>query len=89
DSKFVKADPTVDGRRPGSAGPASVFNSWVSYVLQSGSLEGLGFGFGVNRVGHQITEHKTTTGKFTFPAYTLINASISLEKERYRLGFKM
>lgn len=89
DSKFVKAEPTVDGRRPGSAGPASVFNSWVSYVLQSGPLDGLGFGFGVNRVGHQITEHKTTTGKFTFPAYTLINASITLEKERYRLGFKM
>lgn len=89
DSKFVKADPTVDGRRPGSAGPASVFNSWVSYVLQSGDLQGLGFGFGVNRVGHQITEHKSNTGKFTFPAYTLVNASITLEKERYRLGFKM
>lgn len=89
DSKFVKAEPPVDGRRPGSAGPANVFNSWVSYVLQSGSLQGLGFGFGVNRVGHQLSENKTTTGKFTFPAYTLVNASVSLEKEKYRIGFKM
>ncbi|MCS4305403.1 TonB-dependent receptor [Chryseobacterium sp. BIGb0232] len=89
DSKFVKAEATVNGRRPGSAGPANVFNSWVSYTLQSGSLQGLGLGFGVNRVGHQLSENKTDTGKFTFPAYTLVNASVSLEKERYRIGFKM
>lgn len=45
--------------------------------------------FRVNRVGKQITGNKTVTGQFAFPAYTLVNASISLEKERYRLGFKM
>jgi len=89
DSKFVKAASTVDGRRPSSAGPANVFNSWISYVLPIKGFQGLGLGFGVNRVGEQITVDNVTTGKFTFPAYTLINASVSLEKERYRLGFKM
>ncbi|MFP3595385.1 TonB-dependent siderophore receptor [Chryseobacterium sp. SIMBA_029] len=89
DSKFVKAASTVDGRRPSSAGPANVFNSWISYVLPIKGFQGLGLGFGVNRVGEQITVDNATTGKFTFPAYTLINASLSLEKERYRLGFKM
>ena len=89
DSRFVKADATVEGRRPGSAGPAHVINSWISYILPIKGLEGLGLGFGVNRVGEQISENKTTTGQFRFPAYTLINASISLEKERYRIGFKM
>jgi iron complex outermembrane receptor protein len=81
DSRFVKADATVEGRRPGSAGPA--------HVIPIKGLEGLGVGFGINRVGEQISENKTTTGQFRFPAYTLINASISLEKERYRVGFKM
>ncbi|MGJ1266352.1 TonB-dependent siderophore receptor [Sphingobacterium spiritivorum] len=89
DSKFQKADASVEGRRPGSAGPAHVFNSWASYVLQTRVLHGLGFGFGVNRVGEQISEDKVVTGRFTFPAYTLINASVSLEKEKYRFGFKM
>lgn len=89
DSKFVKADATVEGRRPGSAGPARVFNSWISYVLPVHGLQGIALGFGVNRVSEQITEDKTTTGRFTFPAYTLINASVSLEKERYRFGVKM
>jgi iron complex outermembrane receptor protein len=89
ESKFVRADATVEGRRPGSAGPANVFNSWVSYIFQSGSIKGIGLGFGVNHVGEQITADTSTTGQFVFPSYTLINASVSLEKERYRVGFKM
>lgn len=89
DSKFVKAAANVDGRRPSSSGPANVFNSWVSYILPIQGLSGLGVGFGVNRVGEQITVDNAATGQFTFPAYTLVNASVSLEKERYRLGFKM
>lgn len=89
DSKFVKAAANVDGRRPSSSGPANVFNSWVSYILPIKGLSGLGLGFGVNRVGEQVTVDNATTGQFTFPAYTLVNASVSLEKERYRLGFKM
>lgn len=88
-SRYEKADPAVDGRRPESAGPANVFNSWISYILPIRGLQGLGVGFGVNRVGKQLTGNKTVTGQFAFPAYTLVNASISLEKERYRLGFKM
>lgn len=88
-SKYEKADPAVEGRRPESAGPANVFNSWISYILPIKGLQGLGIGFGVNRVGKQITGNKVVTGQFAFPAYTLVNASISLEKERYRLGFKM
>ncbi|MCT2409880.1 TonB-dependent receptor [Chryseobacterium antibioticum] len=89
DSKFVKAAANVDGRRPSSSGPANVFNSWVSYILPIKGLSGLGLGFGVNRVGEQISVDNANTGQFTFPAYTLVNASVSLEKERYRLGFKM
>lgn len=89
DSKFVKAAANVDGRRPSSSGPANVFNSWVSYILPIQGLSGLGLGFGVNRVGEQISVDNSATGQFIFPAYTLVNASVSLEKERYRLGFKM
>jgi len=89
DSKFVKAAANVDGRRPASSGPANVFNSWISYILPIQGLSGLGLGFGVNRVGEQISVDNSATGQFIFPAYTLVNASVSLEKERYRLGFKM
>ncbi|EJL75877.1 TonB-dependent receptor [Chryseobacterium populi] len=89
DSRFVKADATVEGRRPGSAGPTNIFNSWISYILPIEGLQGIGVGFGVNHVGEQVSENKTTTGQFRFPAYTLVNASVSLEKEKYRFGIKM
>lgn len=89
DSKYQKADQAVDGRRPTSAGPSHVFNSWISYVFQTKTLHGLGLGFGINRVGKQIAVDNTITGQFTFPAYTLVNASISLEREKYRFGFRM
>lgn len=89
DSKWEKADANVEGLRPESAGPANVFNSWISYTLPIEGLKGLGLGFGINRVGKQITGNKAVTGQFVFPAYTLINAAVSVEKERYRIGFKM
>ena len=89
DSKYQKANQEVDGRRPTSAGPAHVFNSWISYVFQTNTLHGLGLGFGVNRVGEQISVDNNITGRFTFPAYTLVNASVSLEREKYRFGFRM
>ncbi|PWN71613.1 TonB-dependent siderophore receptor [Chryseobacterium phosphatilyticum] len=88
-SRFEKADADVEGRRPESAGPANVFNSWISYIIPIKGLQGLGIGFGVNRVGKQLAGNKVRTGQFAFPAYTLINAAVTLEKERYRLGFKM
>ncbi|MDR2272331.1 MAG: TonB-dependent siderophore receptor [Sphingobacterium sp.] len=89
DSRYQRADSTVEGRRPASAGPAQIFNSWISYVLQAPKLQGLGFGFGVNYVGKQVSADNTINGKFTFPAYTLLNASISLERDFYRFGVKM
>lgn len=89
DSKFQKADDKVNGRRPASAGPAHVFNSWTSYVFQSKALHGIGLGLGVNRVGEQITVDHAATGQFIFPAYTLVNASVSFEREKYRIGLRM
>jgi iron complex outermembrane receptor protein len=89
DSKFQKADASVEGRRPASAGPANVFNSWLSYVFQNRTLHGFGIGLGVNRVGEQITVDQEATGRFTFPAYTLVNTSLFLERDKYRFAVRM
>ena len=85
----IKPDDAVNGRRPSSAGPAHVFNSWASYVFQSKALHGIGLGLGVNRVGEQVTVDHAATGQFIFPAYTLMNASLSFEREKYRIGLRM
>ncbi|SEM72932.1 iron complex outermembrane recepter protein [bacterium A37T11] len=89
DSKYEKADANVNGRRPGSAGPADVANGWISYTLWQGKVKGLGAGFGINYVGKHLTANTLTTGVFTFPSYTLLQATVYYDGPRFRLGLKV
>ena len=88
-SKFEKADANVDGRRPVSAGPADIANAWISYTLPQGKAKGLGAGFGLNYVGEHLTANAVTTGIFTLPSYTLLNATVFYDQQRFRIGLKL
>jgi len=47
------------------------------------------YGNYMNSFSYVPPADNSTTGKFVFPAYTLLNASISLERDFYRFGVKM
>ncbi len=88
DSKLEKSSPTLDGFRPISAGPAHVANCWMSYHISSGKLNGAGIGVG----GNYSSDNKvilSTTSLYALPAYTVLGASLSYDKPRYRLQVKM
>ncbi len=87
-SKYGDIDPTLDGYRPGSAGPADVANAWISYRLQQGAVKGLGLGFGGNYGGKDNIVNESD-GYFTLPAYTVLNASVSYDRPKYRLALKL
>ncbi|MCZ4225293.1 TonB-dependent receptor [Pedobacter rhodius] len=89
DSKMVKAAPSVEGRRPVSAGPEDMVNAWLSYTLTKGKLQGLGLGFGGNYNSENIITNSLATGVFTLPSYTVLNATAFYSKNRYRLGLKV
>ncbi|ARS42434.1 TonB-dependent siderophore receptor [Sphingobacteriaceae bacterium GW460-11-11-14-LB5] len=89
DSKLTKATVALEGRRPASAGPATLINSWISYVLPSGELKGLGLGLGTNYVGKHLTSNSAVTGIFTLPSYVMMNATAFYDTGKYRLGFKV
>ncbi len=89
DSKLIKAAKAVEGRRPPSAGPANLFNTWISYTVPSGKAKGLGIGVGGNHIGEHITANADATGEFILPSYTLVNATLFYDTPRYRLGLKM
>ena len=89
DNKYTKADPDVDGLRPGSSGPADMANLWLSYRLTGGAAKGLGIGAGGNYAGTNILLNSVSQGQFTAPAYTLINASVFYDRPRYRLAVKV
>lgn len=89
DSKMTKASATIEGRRPVSAGPEDLVNFWLSYTLPNGVLNGLGAGFGGNYASKNIITSTTTTGDFTLPAYTVLNASLFYNMSKFRIGLKM
>lgn len=87
-SKLVKADKNLEGRRPAGAGPSDLANLWISYGIPKGKLKGLGAGFGGNYVSKFNTVNALATGLFTFPSYTLLNATVFYETKRFRIGLK-
>jgi iron complex outermembrane receptor protein len=87
ESKYLKASANVDGLRPESAGPKTMVNAWASYRIREGVLNGVGLGIGGNYASSNITAISTTS-LFTLPAYTVINASLNYDQQRYRLGLK-
>ncbi|MBB6109021.1 iron complex outermembrane recepter protein [Mucilaginibacter lappiensis] len=87
-SKFTKADPSVNGLRPALSGPANTYNLWISYRLPAGDLKGLGMGFGAN-AGSSSYQTNTVTTKIVIPSYTLLDASIFYDQPKYRIGFKV
>jgi len=60
---------------------------WTTYTVQSGNLQGLGFGVGVNYVGNRQGDLENT---FTLGDYFLTDAAIFYQRDRYRvaLNFK-
>lgn len=89
DSKLTKSTAALEGRRPASAGPAALINSWVSYTLMKGQLKGLGLGAGINHIGKHLTGNSAVTGIFTLPSYTLVTATLFYDQPRYRIGVKV
>lgn len=77
------------GMRPEEAGPAKLGNLWISYTIKQGALNGFGLGFGGNYASEHKTLNRSTTGTFTLPSYTILNASVSYTANQYAIILKM
>lgn len=87
DSRYTRANPSVEGLRPTTAGPPRMANLWVSYRFSRGAAQGLGIGFG-GIYGSESYQSNTETFIFTIPSYTVLDASVFYDQPRYRLGLK-
>ncbi|MCR8559498.1 TonB-dependent receptor [Mucilaginibacter sp. BJC16-A38] len=86
DSKYTNADADVLGRRPTTAGSPYLANLYVSYHLPQNAIRGLGFGLGGNYASDSKIVNSVSQGTFSLPSYTLVNASVFLDRTKYRLG---
>lgn len=78
------------GRRPISAGPETLYNFWADYQFQEGSFaEKFGIGGGFNGASKHLTMNDAVSGTFTLPSYTLFNAGVYYNADKFRIGFKV
>lgn len=89
DSETTKSDNTeILNKRPLEAGPETLYNFWANYEFQEGNLDGFGLGFGVNGASDSFAINYVSTGDFILPSYTIANASLFYQTEKYRIGLK-
>ncbi|MCX2477725.1 TonB-dependent receptor [Pedobacter sp. MC2016-15] len=88
-SRLTNALANVEGRRPLSAGPEDLANLWIGYKITTGSVKGLGFGFGGNYSGKNIIVNDATVGQFILPSYTIFNASAYYGVGQFTFGVKL
>lgn len=89
DSKFKKTEKDVDGLRPGTASSPTTANWWISYRMPEGALKGVGLGFGGNYASDNAIINSASLGKFTLPAYTVMNASAFYDTNKFRVTVKV
>ena len=89
DSKYTQSDADVQGRRPTTAGAPTTANLWVSYRLTKGKAKGWGIGAGGNYNSANEVQNAVSTGVFTLPAFTVVNASLFYDAPKYRFALKV
>lgn len=77
------------GRSPGGQGPQDMANLWATYKFQYGKLKDFGLGLGGNYAGEYKVIDNSLTGNFYLPSYTLLNASVFYNSEKYRFTLNM
>jgi iron complex outermembrane recepter protein len=63
--------------------PSVGASMWTTYEIQSGSLQGLGFGTGLFFVGNREVEIPNT---FEFPSYVRADAAIFYKRDDWKVG---
>lgn len=90
DSETTKSDNLeILNRRPLEAGPETLYNFWASYEFQAGKLDGFGVGAGFNGASESFAINYASTGEFMLPSYTIANASVFYQANKYRIGLKL
>lgn len=77
------------GRVPGGQGPQDQINFWATYQFSNGALKNLGLGLGGNRASPYRVADSSVTGVFDLPSYTVINASVFYNVDKFRIALNL
>lgn len=81
---------TYEGLRYHESGPETSYNFWADYKFVEGALKNFGLGAGFNGASEYNTMvgYQPTTGSFMLPGYTVFNAAVYYEHEKFRVSVK-
>ncbi|MEH2392105.1 MAG: TonB-dependent siderophore receptor [Nostoc sp.] len=82
DAEITKDNTFAIGNRLNNV-PRNGGSLWTTYTLQTGSLKGLGFGFGAFFVGERAGD---LANSFVVPGYTRLDAALYYQKDNFRVG---
>jgi iron complex outermembrane receptor protein len=77
------------GRVPGGQGPQDQINFWGTYQFTKGALKNLGAGLGGNYASAYRVADNSITGIFDLPSYTVINASVFYNVDKFRIAINV
>ena len=76
-------------RRPTEAGAENLYNFWADYKFEENSFaKNFGLGFGFNGASENLTKNNSVAGVFTIPSYTIFNASLYYNVDKFRVALK-
>lgn len=76
-------------RVPGGQGPQDQINFWTTYKISNGRFKNLGLGLGGNYASEYRVVDNSVTGVFDLPGYTVMNASIFYNPEKFRFALNI
>jgi iron complex outermembrane receptor protein len=85
DAKITEDNSFEVGNRLNNV-PENAFSLWTTYEIQSGDLQGLGFGLGLFHVGDRQGNLENT---FQVPSYTRTDAALFYNRDNFRVGINI
>ncbi|MES1021422.1 TonB-dependent siderophore receptor [Gloeocapsa sp. BRSZ] len=84
-ARITEDNTLTEGNRLNNA-PENAFSLWTTYRIQSGSMQGLGFGLGFFYVGEREGDLANT---FTVPSYFRTDAALFYEQNNFRAALNI
>lgn len=85
DARLLEDENYPDGNRLTNT-PKHSFNLWTTYEIQSGDLQGLGFGLGLFYIGDRAGDLENS---FEVPGYLRTDATVFYRKDRMRVSLNV
>lgn len=84
-SKITESDNPDEVGKIKENAPRHQGGVWMKYMIREGTIEGIGFSLGANFV----TERNTFEKLLQLPGYTIVDAALYYQVDRFKLSFNM